>query len=97
MLRQILALLVLTSCGAYIAPSGERIVTVLDHERVAARRAAAQDIPCEAGKVAVVTWLAPRNSSKGDLMVVEGCGQRLSYVCDEDEHCELFARLQRSP
>lgn len=86
-------LVALTSCGAYRSSSGELVVTTLDHEEVAARTAATQDIPCEAGKVAVVTWLAPTRSSR-DLVVVEGCGQRLSYICKE-EHCELFARLQR--
>jgi hypothetical protein len=93
MFRRILALVAVTSCGAYRSSSGELVVTTLDHEEVAAREAASRDIPCEAGKVAVVTWVAPMHSSR-DLIVVEGCGQRLSYVCNE-ERCELFARLQR--
>jgi hypothetical protein len=94
MWRRIVALVVaLTSCGAYRSSSGELVVSTLDHEEVAAREAAARDIPCEVGKIIVVTWVAPMHSSR-DLIVVEGCGQRLSYVCKE-EHCELFARLQR--
>jgi hypothetical protein len=64
MFRRILALVTLTSCGAYTSPSGELVVTTLDHEKVVAVDTGARDIPCEAGNVTVVTWVAPTRSSK---------------------------------
>jgi hypothetical protein len=92
--REVIALASMTlSCGVRPAtPTGEPVPT-FEQEKRTAVASAARDIPCETGKVVVITWVAPKSSR--DLIVVEGCGQRLSYVCDS--RCELFSKLPAAP
>jgi hypothetical protein len=96
MFRRTLVLVALASCGPYERlPNGEVAVTALDHDEITAAENATRDVPCERGKVIVVAG-ASFHGSSNHLVVVEGCGQRLSYICNaRSDRCDLFARLQR--
>jgi hypothetical protein len=52
----------------------------------------AHDIPCDKSGVAVVAVVSGRS---GSSVVVEGCGQRLTYVCGR--LCALTSRLPIPP
>jgi len=58
-------------------------------ERATATASAARDIPCDPGRVVLAAELISERAT--DVIVVEGCGQRLTYLCAE--RCLLTSRV----
>ncbi len=81
-----------TATTSWEAPPASGEDTPYGRTLEATRRGAANDIPCRADGVTLLTTLAGR----GDYaIVVEGCGQRLTYFCGGlvAENCVLVARM----
>jgi hypothetical protein len=61
-----------------------------------ARANAARDIPCGASGIAAVSWVIPHSTQSDEIVVVEGCGQRLTYACSPLD-CLLTSRIAVAP